>query len=60
VADAQAGVCGSAALSVCLSVFAGVVFGTLPGLAVVSVSSTTAAAIAFLIARFVAREKVCR
>ncbi len=41
-----------------LTVAAGALFGPLWGTVTVSVSSTTAAALAFLISRFVAREKV--
>jgi uncharacterized membrane protein YdjX (TVP38/TMEM64 family) len=39
---------------------AGVIFGTLPGTAITSVSGTVAAIIAFLIARYAARDKVRR
>ena len=37
---------------------AGVLFGVLPGLAVVSASGTLAATLSFLIARYAARDKV--
>lgn len=39
---------------------AGILFGLLGGVVVVSISSTTAAAVAFLIARYAARERVSR
>eukprot|EP00884_Botryococcus_braunii_P016004 jgi/Botrbrau1/3087/Bobra.0070s0073.1 len=41
-----------------LTMTAGAIFGTIPGTAVVSVASTLAAAISFLIARYLARDKV--
>jgi len=41
-----------------LTMTAGVLFGAVPGTAMVSVSATTAATISFLIARYFAREKV--
>ena len=41
-----------------LTMTAGVLFGALPGLAVVSASGTLAATLSFLIARYAAREKV--
>jgi len=41
-----------------LTMTAGVLFGALPGLAVVSASGTLAATISFLIARYAARDKV--
>ena len=41
-----------------LTLGAGALFGLLPGLAVVSVASTTAAALAFLVARHLARRRV--
>lgn len=37
---------------------AGAIFGIIPGTAIVSVSATAAAAVSFLIARYVARDKV--
>ena len=43
-----------------LTMTAGVLFGALPGLAVVSASGTLAATISFLIARYAARDKVRR
>ena len=44
-----------------LTMTAGVLFGALPGLAVVSASGTLAATLSFLIARYAARDKVrCR
>lgn len=42
-----------------LTMAAGVLFGVGPGLAVVSFASTAAAAIAFLITRYLARDKAC-
>lgn len=42
-----------------LTMTAGVIFGTIPGTMVVSVASTLAAAFSFLIARYLARDKVC-
>ena len=42
-----------------LTMTAGVLFGALPGLAVVSASGTLAATLSFLIARYAARDKVC-
>lgn len=39
-----------------LTVFAGALFGTLKGLAIVSVASTLGASLAFLISRYIARE----
>lgn len=41
-----------------LTMTAGVIFGIVPGTIVVSAASVTAAAIAFLIARYAARDKV--
>lgn len=41
-----------------LTMAAGVLFGVGPGLVVVSLASTAAAALAFLIARYAARDKV--
>lgn len=41
-----------------LTMTAGVIFGTIPGVIVVSAASTTAATIAFLIARYAARDRV--
>jgi uncharacterized membrane protein YdjX (TVP38/TMEM64 family) len=41
-----------------LTMAAGVLFGVGPGLAVVSFASTAAAAVAFLITRYAARDKV--
>lgn len=41
-----------------LTMAAGVLFGSVPGLIVVSIASTAAAAIAFLITRYAARDKV--
>jgi len=41
-----------------LTMTAGIIFGVAPGTAVVSVASTAAAAISFLIARYVARDRV--
>ena len=41
-----------------LTMTAGVLFGALPGLAVVSASGTLAATLSFLIARYAARDKV--
>ena len=41
-----------------LTMTAGVLFGVLPGLAVVSASGTLAATLSFLIARYAARDKV--
>lgn len=43
-----------------LTMTAGVIFGPLPGTVIVSVSGTVAATIAFLIARYAARDKVRR
>lgn len=43
-----------------LTMTAGVIFGPIPGTMVVSASGTVAATIAFLIARYAARDKVCR
>lgn len=43
-----------------LTMAAGVLFGVGPGLVVVSLASTAAAALAFLIARYAARDKVRR
>lgn len=43
-----------------LTMTAGVIFGVLPGTAVVSVAGTMACTISFLIARYVARDKVGR
>lgn len=42
-----------------LTMAAGVLFGVGPGLAVVSFASTAAAAAAFLITRYAARDKAC-
>ena len=42
-----------------LTMTAGVLFGIVPGTIVVSGAATTAATIAFLIARYAARDKVC-
>ena len=42
-----------------LTMTAGAIFGLLPGTAVVSVASTAACTGAFLVARYVARDKVC-
>jgi len=41
-----------------LTMTAGIIFGVAPGTAVVSIASTAAAAISFLIARYVARDRV--
>ena len=41
-----------------LTMTAGVIFGPLAGTAIVSASATAAATIAFLIARYLARDKV--
>lgn len=41
-----------------LTMTAGVIFGVVPGTAVVSVAGTLACTISFLIARYVARDKV--
>lgn len=41
-----------------LTMTAGVIFGPLPGTVIVSISATVAATIAFLIARYAARDKV--
>jgi uncharacterized membrane protein YdjX (TVP38/TMEM64 family) len=41
-----------------LTMTAGVIFGPLPGTVIVSFSATLAATIAFLIARYAARDKV--
>lgn len=46
--------------AVLMSIGAGLLFGLLPGVAVVSVGSTAGAAAAFLIARHLARERVAR
>lgn len=42
-----------------LTMAAGVLFGVGPGLAVVSFASTTAAAVAFFLTRYAARDKAC-
>jgi uncharacterized membrane protein YdjX (TVP38/TMEM64 family) len=42
-----------------LTMTAGIIFGVVPGTAIVSVSATAAAAISFVIARYLARDKVC-
>ena len=42
-----------------LTMTAGILFGRLPGIVVVSGASTLAATLAFLIARYAARDKVC-
>lgn len=42
-----------------LTMTAGAIFGPIPGTIVVSISATFAATIAFLIARYAARDKVC-
>jgi uncharacterized membrane protein YdjX (TVP38/TMEM64 family) len=41
-----------------LTMTAGAIFGPLPGTIIVSISATAAATIAFLIARYAARDKV--
>lgn len=41
-----------------LTMTAGVIFGTIPGVIVVSAASTTAATISFLIARYAARDRI--
>jgi uncharacterized membrane protein YdjX (TVP38/TMEM64 family) len=41
-----------------LTMTAGVIFGPLAGTAIVSVSATAAATVAFLIARYLARDRV--
>lgn len=41
-----------------LTMTAGIIFGTVPGVIVVSAASTTAATIAFLIARYAARDRI--
>lgn len=42
-----------------LTMTAGVIFGTVQGTIITSLSGTFAAAIAFLISRYLARDKVC-
>ena len=43
-----------------LTMAAGALFGVAPGVVVVSLASTAAAALGFLITRYAARDKVCR
>ncbi len=48
----------SAVPAIPLTMTAGAIFGVVPGTAVVSVAGTMACTISFLIARYVARDKV--